>query len=296
MKALSVFVTVKIKIVLLLLFIGGGIFYGLKIWQGTALGCPEPIIQEIVKNHHDIHDTILPYHGHISHDEISSYPGPSSYGNGFDLSGVYSNTPSSSSYSGPSYLPPSSSGGASPTSYSGGSYLPPSDSYAAAPPSASDGSGSYSKRKSSTGRQISEESQTIFSDLIFRFLGVNTDECRRRFVCELEFRNPFLGYATRYIGQVYFHPLHRIVNNSLIINRVELFKEYVTPKNAKSSPKKFADCGKLYSECKAPNEQPIGLKKRRKQLKDKNVTTTPAVEETTLEVDIVTEYVKQRKI
>jgi hypothetical protein len=69
----------------------------------------------------------------------------------------------------------------------------------------------------------------------------------------------------------------------------------VTPKNTNISPKKFTDCGKLYSECKAPNEHPIAVKKRRKQLKEKNETTTPAVEETTLEVDVVTQYVKQRK-
>ena len=183
--------TIKIKVLLLLLFLGGGIFYGLKTWQGTALGCPEPLIQEIVKNHH--HGTILPYHGHSDHDDISSYPGVSSYGSGFDLSGVYSNTPGPGSYSGPSYLPPS--GGSSAPAYTGGS-----DSYASAPPSASDNSGPYSRRKSSTGRQISEESTAIFGDLIFRFLGVNTDQCRRRFVCELQFRNPFLEYAVKYIG------------------------------------------------------------------------------------------------
>jgi hypothetical protein len=197
LKALSVFVTVKIKILLLLLFMGGGIFYGLKIWQGTALGCPEPLIQEIVKNHH--HETVLPYHGHTSHDDISSYPGYSSYGSGFDLSGVYSNSPGPASYSGPSYLPPS--GGSSVTA--------PSDSYGSPPPSAVDASGAY-RRKSSTGRQmsdessssrqISDESTAIFGDLIFRFLGVITDQCRRRFVCELQFRNPFLGYAVKYMG------------------------------------------------------------------------------------------------
>lgn len=171
---------------------GGGIFYGLKIWQGTALGCPEPLIQEIVKNHH--HETVLPYHGH--EEVLSSYPGYSSYGSGFDLSNVYSNTPTS--YSGPSYLPPS--GGAAGHS----------DSYASAPPSASDASGAYRRKSStgrqlddepsSTGRQISDESTAIFGDLIFRFLGVNTDQCRRRFVCELQFRNPFLEYAVKYMG------------------------------------------------------------------------------------------------
>lgn len=213
LKALSIFVTIKIKIILLLLFIGGGIFYGLKIWQGTALGCPEPIIQEIVKNHHD--GGILPYSAHLPIDGISSYPGPppnlDMFSN-FDFSQVYSNTPAAPSptYSGPSYLPPNS------PMQPGNSYLPPdnsyappSDSYGSPPPSASDTSGQPSpgypynnRRQSSTGRQISDESVSIFGDLVFRFLGVNTDQCRKRFVCELEFRNPFMRYAVKYMGQV----------------------------------------------------------------------------------------------
>lgn len=205
LKALSIFVTVKIKIILLLLFIGGGIFYGLKIWQGTALGCPEPIIQEVVKNHHDDGLGILPYHGHYGLPDITSYPGSpgDSFGGGYDsYGGVYSNTPGAPApaFAGPTYLPPTNA------------YAPPSgagDSYASAPPSASDASGQtsggypYSNRRqtsSGTGRQISEESVTIFGDLMFRFLGVNTDQCRKRFVCELEFRNPVMNYAFRYIG------------------------------------------------------------------------------------------------
>lgn len=193
LKALSVFITVKIKIVLLLLFLGGGIFYGLKIWQGTALGCPEPIIQEVIKNHHD-HDGILPYHGLFSADGISSYPGsgiisdsygpPPSLGGPYDnsFSGVYSNTPAAPAptYSGPSYLPPT--GGQAP---SGGG---------------ADGSSYNRRRARASGRQVSEESVSIFGDLVFRFLDVKTDQCRRRFVCELEFRNPFMGYAMKYLG------------------------------------------------------------------------------------------------
>jgi len=190
---------VKIKIVLLLLFLGGGVFYGLKIWQGTALGCPEPIIQEVIKNHHD-HDGILPYHGLFSADGISSYPGssysdsygpPPSLGEPYEssFSGVYANTPSAPSptYSGPNYLPPT--GGQS----QGG------------PPSGGGGDLSqynYPNRRKArqSGRQVSEESVTIFGDLVFRFLDVKTDTCRRRFVCELEFRNPFMGYAMKYLG------------------------------------------------------------------------------------------------
>lgn len=225
MKALSVFVTVKIKIILLLLFLGGGIFYGLKIWQGTALGCPEPIIQDIVKNHEFA--GISPYHGH--EDFSSSYPGgpPESFGGGLggylgglvgggpnsvfggdstpyfnggsssfsnagpDTSGIYSQTPSPV-YSGPSYLPPTGGSVQQSLSYPVSANAGPSPDASQYP--------SRRRRVSSTGRQISEETQTLFGDLMFRFLGVNTDQCKRRFVCELEFRNPFMGYAFKYIG------------------------------------------------------------------------------------------------
>lgn len=86
--------------------------------------------------------------------------------------------------------------------------------------------------------------------------------------------------------------------NSFLIRRVELFKQYVTPKNNESAPRQFTDCAKLYSECRAPNEHPIGVdsKKRRKNFKNKNQTVTPTVEETTQEVDLVTEYVQSRKV
>lgn len=171
----------------------------------AALGCPEPIIQEVFQKHHDFGGSgILPYHGLSSSDSYPGFSGPppdafgGSFGGvfgpgaGSDFSGVYSNSPAPVNpvYSGPSYLPPGDS------SYS---------SAAPSGPPSSDPSSGYPgytnrRRVASTGRQISEESTAIFGDLIFRFLGVNTDQCRRRFVCELEFRNPFMKFAAKYIG------------------------------------------------------------------------------------------------
>lgn len=74
---------------------------------------------------------------------------------------------------------------------------------------------------------------------------------------------------------------------------IELFKQYVTPKSSSDSPKKFTDCARLYSECRAPNEHPIGLNKKKKYNKLKNQTTVN--DETTTEIDPVTQYVQQRK-
>jgi hypothetical protein len=70
----------------------------------------------------------------------------------------------------------------------------------------------------------------------------------------------------------------------------------VTPKSDPKAPKKFTDCAKLYSECIAPNEQSVAVHKKNK-LKLKNQTTTPTyAEETTNEIDLVTKYVKERKV
>lgn len=178
---------------------GGGIFYGLRIWQGKALGCPEPIVQEVHS------DSILPYHSHFSPD--ISYGGPPSaggpYSGGYDT-GVYSNTPSPS-YPGGGGTSYSNAGGAS---YATGGAN--SGVYDSPPPSASGGGGAVagpanaylppSNRRYGTQRGISDQSSTIVTDLLFRFLGVKTLECKKRFVCELEFRNPFMGYAMKYLG------------------------------------------------------------------------------------------------
>lgn len=86
--------------------------------------------------------------------------------------------------------------------------------------------------------------------------------------------------------------------NSIFLphHSVELFKQYVTPKDGPDAPKQFVDCAKLYSECKAPNEHSVGVNKRRRVYRRKNQTTTPAYEEeTTNEVDPITQYVQKKK-
>lgn len=75
---------------------------------------------------------------------------------------------------------------------------------------------------------------------------------------------------------------------------VELFKEFITPRDATEAPRKFTDCARLYSECRAPNEQPIGVNK--KEVRRKYQTVTPSTnDETTIEVDLVTQYVQQQR-
>lgn len=171
------------------------------------LGCPEPIIQEI--KHHDIHD-ILPYHGYSGHD-FGSFDGGYSGGYSSGYSGypgfdgnAYSNTP-----------PPSISSFGSAGSFGGSapgiSLGVPFSSASGVSPGSSDSSGpgpdpspnAYlppNRRSSVRGRAIDAQSAEMATDLVFRFLGVNTNECRKRFVCELEFRNPIVEHAMRFMG------------------------------------------------------------------------------------------------
>jgi hypothetical protein len=112
-------------------------------------------------------------------------PGPS-YSSGSAPS--YSSGPSAPSpvYGVPSYssYPTASAAGASASGQvdtSDNSYLPPN------------------RRR--RGRAMeSDSTPQMITDLLFRFLGVNTLECRKRFVCELEFRNPMVEHAMKYIG------------------------------------------------------------------------------------------------
>lgn len=156
---------------------------------------PEPIISEI--KHHDIHD-ILPYHGQLSPDISYSAPPPDAYSgyssgfSGYDASNVYSNTPASYSPGPPSGPPGISSIISSGSGGDGSSSAGPPSSYL--PPN---------RRNAYTGRSaraVTDSPSAMLSDLMFRFLGVRSESCKRRFICELDFRNPFMAYALNYIG------------------------------------------------------------------------------------------------
>jgi hypothetical protein len=117
-------------------------------------------------------------------------------------SGAYSNTPPPSPM-GPSYMPsaPSSMYGP-PSSYS--SYPTGSSSSAVASASGAidtNDNAYLPPNRRMRGRAMENDSTSqMITDLLFRFLGVNTLECRKRFVCELEFRNPMVEHAMKYIG------------------------------------------------------------------------------------------------
>lgn len=72
------------------------------------------------------------------------------------------------------------------------------------------------------------------SDIIFAFLGVGSDSCRKRFLCEMEFRsndNPLTQMAFRVIGR-------------------GIFTKYVRNEDEEPMPRSFAECGQVHSDCK----------------------------------------------
>jgi hypothetical protein len=88
----------------------------------------------------------------------------------------------------------------------------------------------------------------------------------------------------------------------LLFFSIELFSQYVTPKNEINSPKVFADCGKMYSECQVPerSSNPGVVKRRRKFNQKKNVTSSETEsfdEQTTfapVSAEEISNYVQRR--
>lgn len=98
-------------------------------------------------------------------------------------------------------------------------------------------------------------------EIFFGFLGVDTAVCRKRFVCEMEFRtrqNPFVQFIFGRIGN-------------------DLFRDYrIMSEREEIRPKKYTDCGRLYNECKTPYEQSVGVEAKDKPKNRRKFRTTSA--------------------
>lgn len=73
-----------------------------------------------------------------------------------------------------------------------------------------------------------------FGEFAFQFLGLHTDGCRRRFVCELDFRaktNPVTRLAFSFIGKNFFEQYRNVDD----VNTV--------------TPQKFTDCARMFNDC-----------------------------------------------
>ncbi|XP_055319807.1 uncharacterized protein LOC129577201 [Sitodiplosis mosellana] len=116
-----------------------------------------------------------------------------------------------------------------------GSDAPPSPSSSASPSDSPAMSPTY-RRVGKHRRRRAVKPQVDFIDigeLAFRFLGVDTDGCRKRFVCELDFRaqtNPITRLAFSFIGRNFFER-YRVLDENV------------------AKPQKFSECAKVFNDC-----------------------------------------------
>ncbi|XP_062549566.1 uncharacterized protein LOC134214164 [Armigeres subalbatus] len=247
-NVLSTIVMFNTKVVVLAIFLAGIYFFGHKIWPGGFCGhsivsdSPPPFFG-------DYSGDITDYHG-SGPDIISSYPGPEP----ISYSSPSFSYPPIESISN-SYLPPSisssSSGSAPPPAPSSNAYLPPNR-----------------RGKRDVGVPDDEEllNNEVYwtdqlTDMAFRFLGVTSRACRKRFVCEFDFharKNPFILFATRAMGRDVFH------------NYREENDEH---------PKSYQDCGRIYAQCGVPKVTSSNNVHRRRRPLPTTTTAAPTTAE-----------------
>nr|XP_019553748.2 uncharacterized protein LOC109423271 [Aedes albopictus] len=233
-NVLSTVVLVKTKIVIVGLFLAGIYFFGHKLWPGGFCG------HSIVSDGPSFFgEGITDYHG-TGPDIISSYPGPEP----LSYSPYYSNPPPGASIS-TSYLPPSISSSSVSSSGPSNAYLPPN-------------------RRGKRDTRVPDDEELLenemywtdqLTDMAFRFLGVISRTCRKRFVCEFDFHarsNPFILFATRAMGRDIFHNYRD---------------------DSDEHAKKYEDCGRIYAQCGVPKRSP-NAHRRRRPLTTTSTTTT----------------------
>lgn len=97
--------------------------------------------------------------------------------------------------------------------------------------------GPYRRTGGSTKRSAEDNSSFDFSELAFTVLGVDSKECRKRFICEMSVnynRNPIVGTAYKMISSQFFPAYAKEIDQK--------------------APKSIKDCATLYSGCRGPND------------------------------------------
>ncbi|KAL1402758.1 hypothetical protein pipiens_019653 [Culex pipiens pipiens] len=223
-SSLSTVLLIKTKIVLVGLFLAGIYFFGGKIWPGGF--CGHSIVSDVPPPY--LSDGITGYHA-SGPEFISSYPGPEPWSSG-SYSGAYSDSypgSYSGSYPGPSFSPAGAVGASPPSN----AYLPPTGSSPVI-------AGTKRRGKRSADDEELQENEMYWTDQLtdmgFRFLGVTSRICRKRFVCEFDFQarqNPILLFATRAMGRDIFHNYRDA---------------------ADERARSYQDCGRIFAECGVP--------------------------------------------
>ncbi|XP_030379858.1 uncharacterized protein LOC115628049 [Scaptodrosophila lebanonensis] len=216
---------IKVKVVIVSFFVGSAIYLGLRYFW------PHKCNQEIILDHpppsYTQHDHIPYSLAHSQSEHIEHYDSPTSYdSSSFDPYSAYSG-------------------------YSSGSDIISDDhSYVHSDPTAPSSSGHPNRRgkrsivdddeeveevdeeiSESVARQMPAEEQ--IADFMFAFLGLDSKACRRRFVCEMEFRsklNPLSSMAFRIVGRGFF-------------------EKYTNALNPQARATNFSECATVNPEC-----------------------------------------------
>ncbi|XP_058985796.1 uncharacterized protein LOC131805979 [Musca domestica] len=203
--AIAIAYLIKIKVVIVAFFLGSAVYLGLRYFW------PHKCQPEIILDHpppsfsHHHHDHI-PYSS--DHSEIiSSSWGPSSPDTSFEPYSAYAG-----SYASSDVAPPDVSS-------------PDSHTYRIK---------REIKNEKQEGKQMGPSiSEERIGNFMFMFLGLDSAACRRRFVCEMEFRsknNPLTAMAFRVIGRSFF-------------------AKYTNDHNEMGKANSFEECAAVNSEC-----------------------------------------------
>ncbi|XP_055686880.1 uncharacterized protein LOC129792124 [Lutzomyia longipalpis] len=226
LHAISAFVAIKLKLVIVFILIVATAFFGFKVWTGGALfGC---------KNHGPeiIHEgPIIPYDsGHIVPHTSPDF----SYSGGYSGPDPYSAWNPETIGSGPP-----SGGEIHHDHHDHHDHLDfHHDDHHDAPDI------QHSKRRVAyQGTAGARQSSGGFdwTSLAFAVLGVDTMVCRKRFTCEMEVQsknNPFFGFAYNYLSR-------------------GMWSEY---RNYPEIPHSLSDCARLFKECYSPADDQVNEK------------------------------------
>ncbi|XP_055380191.1 uncharacterized protein LOC129611213 [Condylostylus longicornis] len=194
--ALAILYWLKVKAVIIAFIVGTAIVWGARYIFANK-SCPKEIIHE---------GPVIPFsHGPLwsSHDHIPYSP---SFSPSYSFDHHHDH--------GIESFPSSSFLDTSPSSISGTEHFASDKKW---------------KRQSRESRQLESEEQ--ISTIFFTFLGVDSDACRRRFVCEWEFkskRTPITNLVFRVFGR-------------------GIFTKYLKNSN---EIRTFDDCGRVHNECR----------------------------------------------
>ncbi|KAH8269450.1 hypothetical protein KR018_003391 [Drosophila ironensis] len=232
---------IKVKVVIVSFFVGSAIYLGLRYFWPHAR-CNQEIILDHPPSSFSHHDHI-PYS--LGHDHSDHYDGPTS----FDSSPSFEPYSGYSSYAGSDIVSSDvheEYHGEAPTGPTG-----PTDVRRRGRRSTEEDADDQSEDQSedqteeddeeveivdeeiseSVARQMPAEEQ--IADFMFAFLGLDSKACRRRFVCEMEFRsklNPLTSMAFRIVGRGFF-------------------EKYTNARNPQARATNFGECAAVNPEC-----------------------------------------------